>query len=117
MLINEKQKFYSINEDAEPNRLKIYLKKLFIKFKEIWESFIYWEKEKRKRFYQPIVLKLLFSDLITEIFILGEKPELPQKFPIYGAWPGLFYIRTIFFLECPICLMAIALVHHSQMMY
>jgi hypothetical protein len=41
------------------------------------------EKGKLKKFiqyYQSIVLKLCYADLIPETFLLGDKPDLLQNF-------------------------------------
>jgi hypothetical protein len=61
----------------EPNRLEIFLKKFYIKFRDLYKELFYSERRKKKEIYQPIVLKLLVSNLLAEFFVLGKKSELP----------------------------------------
>jgi hypothetical protein len=59
----------------------------------------YLERKKKEERSRLIVFMLLLSDLIIEFFILGEKSELPQKFPTNGIWSGLESFGIIFFSQ------------------
>jgi hypothetical protein len=52
-------------------------------------------REEKKKLHPPNVLKLLFAELIAEIFVVG-KPDYRQNFSISGKRNNLKDIGTIF---------------------
>jgi hypothetical protein len=60
-------------------------------------------KKKENRIFPTDYFDVLLANLITEFFLLGEKPELPQKFPTNEVWSSLLSIETIFFFQMLHC--------------
>jgi hypothetical protein len=62
------------NRNAESKLFAIFLKKFYIKFRDLYKEIFYSGKRKKKEFCQPTVFKLLVSNLIAEFFVRSEKP-------------------------------------------
>jgi hypothetical protein len=67
-------------------------------------------------FCQPNVLKFFIADLIAEIFVLRDKPDLPENSIYNEVGEFCFTLKSSSFPNCFIGLMNIALVYHTRMM-
>jgi hypothetical protein len=83
------------------------------------KKFNLWKEVKLEKFsqlYQTFVLKFFTADLLAETFVLGEKPELPQKYSATGSGASEVTLEPSSFPYSSFDPMAIALIHHPRMM-